>query len=330
MQVARRDGYRECMPDFACPKETVLPSDDPVVSVVIPSRDCMAWLPAAVSSVGDRTDIEIIVVDDGSSDGSDAWLAAAARDDHRIRALSGGGRGPSAARNLAIEAAQAPLVAFLDADDTWLPGKLDAQLEFHARYPRAGFSFTDYRHVGTCGEDLGSCFAYWPHFRSRHARQTSPFLLGNDALAQIYAENVIGTSTVVARTSVLRHVGGFGTTWPSAEDWALWLSMAGVAEVGCIPQVLTNYLVRRPGSISRRLRVRVLAMSAIAARFRECARQQDARSLRICEARILGARAALAASEGRHARAFLLQSAACAHNPTWRELREALSGLIRG
>ena len=78
----------------------------PDVTVVIPTRNALAWLPAAIASIGPDPRVEILVVDDGSTDGSAEWLAQQAAGDARLRVLVGGGDGPSVARNLAI--VQAP------------------------------------------------------------------------------------------------------------------------------------------------------------------------------------------------------------------------------
>jgi len=232
-------------------------SPSPQVSVIIPTRDALLWLPGAVASIGGGPEIEIIIVDDGSSDGTAAWLDRLALADLRVVHINGAGRGPSAARNLALAAVRAPLVAFLDADDRWRPGKLAAQLRLHAASPEVGFSFTDYMHVTESGEAKGPCFAWWPCFRSRHP-QPAAFLLG-DALAAIYAENVVGTSTVVARTALLRAAGGFDEGLQQAEDWDLWLRLAAMAPAACDPVVHVDYMMHRTGSVtappSRRLTV---------------------------------------------------------------------------
>ena len=75
-----------------------------------------------------RNDLEVIVVDDGSSDGTLDWLASRPATTFSLRILERGGVGPGPARNAGIEIAQGGLIAFLDADDQWWPGKLDRQL----------------------------------------------------------------------------------------------------------------------------------------------------------------------------------------------------------
>ncbi|WP_165982659.1 glycosyltransferase family 2 protein [Dankookia rubra] len=302
-------------------------SDRASVSVVIPMRDVAAFLRAALASIGPDPEVEILLVDDGSRDGTAALAAALARRDSRIRLLRGEGRGPSAARNLGVAAARAPLIAFLDADDCWRPGKLARQLALHRQHPRLGFSFTDYRHVTPAGEDRGSCFGYWPHFAARHAPtpRNPAFELGEDALAQIFAENVVGTSTVVARTDLLREVGGFRTEWGSAEDWDLWLRLAARAPVGCMPAVLVDYLMHRPGAVSRQAGKRARAIRAIAVEHRQAAARLNPALARAGEAGLL---VAAAEAAGRRRSALLLRLRALAIAPSRRVMREAIRGVL--
>src|SRR5437016_5735478 len=108
----------------------------PSVSVVLPTRDRLDLLPRALASVLDQSvvDLECIVVDDGSSDGTAAWLADHA--DTRLHVLhTAGGRGPAGARNDGISVARGRYVAFQDSDDEWLPGKLKKQLAALTREP---------------------------------------------------------------------------------------------------------------------------------------------------------------------------------------------------
>lgn len=105
----------------------------PAVSVIIPAHDAAVFLPAALRSVRRQTlaDIEIIVVDDGSTDGTWPLLLEAARDNARIRPLRHATpRGVSSARNAGIEAARGRFLAFLDADDLFRPRRLERLVAF--------------------------------------------------------------------------------------------------------------------------------------------------------------------------------------------------------
>jgi glycosyltransferase involved in cell wall biosynthesis len=102
----------------------------PTVSVIIPSRNCIEFLPIALATIAfqGRGDLEVILADDGSTDGTTDWARARRNDKFTLKVLETGGIGPSAARNAAVAVAEADLIAFLDADDAWLAGKLNACL----------------------------------------------------------------------------------------------------------------------------------------------------------------------------------------------------------
>ncbi len=301
---------------------------DPVLSVVIPARNVAGYLPASIGSIGPGR-YEILVVDDGSTDATPQVLAELAAADPRLRVLPGPAQGPSAARNLAIAAARAPLVAFLDADDAWRPGKVSAQLAVHRAIPALGFSFTDYRHVSPEGEDRGTCFEYWPGFAARHARSPRAFRLGQDALAQIFAENVVGTSTVMARTQALRDVQGFNAHLGNAEDWDLWLRLAAAAPVGCLKLVGTDYLMHRPGNISNDAPRRAAALREVAGCYRDMARAQNPAAVRRCDARLLAAEAEARIAAGQPWRATLKQCRALLRQPHARAAKHAAAMLLR-
>src|SRR5271165_5745371 len=135
----------------------------PACSVVILARNSLKHLPDALSSVAMQRcpDVETIVVDDGSTDGTDVWLAKMAKDWSDFRYLQTDGVGLASARNAGIELASAPAVAFLDAGDQWRANKLKAQLAFHMAHPGTAFSFTDYLQVSQEGEGRGTCFEHW-------------------------------------------------------------------------------------------------------------------------------------------------------------------------
>jgi len=101
------------------------------ISVIIPAYNVDGFIAAAYSSIAAQTRPvhEILVIDDGSTDNTSAWLRRMARKDHRIRVFTSDRLGPSGARNVGLRAAFHPIIAFLDADDAWPPYKIERQME---------------------------------------------------------------------------------------------------------------------------------------------------------------------------------------------------------
>lgn len=298
----------------------------PEVSVIVPTRNALTWLPTALESIGANPRAEIIVVDDGSTDETLSYLQRRAEGDARLRILNGPAAGPSRARNVALDAARAPLIAFLDADDRWYPGKLDAQLALHRESPELGFSFTDYRHVTVAGEDRGNAFGFWPRFSARLRGRIAPFLI-DAPVATIFAENVVGCSTVMVRTDLLRRVGGFSTQLTSAEDWDLWMTLAARAPVGVMPGVWCDYLMHRPGNVTGRMDVRVAAMRIIADKHRAVAMREDRSAAPALAARLAAAEAELREARGQRLLATQWRVRAFLHQPSPRAAREAIAAL---
>lgn len=299
------------------------------VSVVIPTRNNIADLPKALRSVQAQKfgDMEIIVADDGSSDGTDAFLTAFKREEPRLRIIETGGKGPANARNQAISIARGPLIAFLDADDLWFPGKLRRQVAYLEATPDVGFSFTDYLHVDPEGANYGTCFAYWqPAYANRPPQG---YDLIEDAEADLLGCNVCGTSTVVARRKTLEDANGFTNALPSAEDWDLWLRLAHEAPVACTSIVTTQYLMR-PGSESMRRLDRLVAMDMIIDRYRSHPDPLIKAAVRRAEARIIAGKADIARMEGRYWSAISGELMALVTAPTLRKAKAAASDVFHG
>jgi glycosyltransferase involved in cell wall biosynthesis len=293
--------------------------DMPKLSVVIPTRNALRWLPGAIASVGPRRDLEILVVDEGSTDGTGEYLRSIGAQDPRVRRVRASGPGAAAARNAGLDAARAPLTAFLDADDRWRFGKLKAQLELHRLNPDLALSFTDHRRFAEDGTELPGGFARCPGFAARHAMRHEAFVLERDAQAQIYAEPVVATSTVIARTGLLRAVGGFNQDLARAEDWDLFLHLAACGPVGCVPRLLTDRLVRAIAPDSAEAMTRRAARRQVAEAYEAAVAALDAEAPRLCRRSELELEADGAALAGRRARAALLRLTALAGTPA-REL----------
>ncbi len=179
-----------------------------MVSVVIPTFNRRTLVREAVASVCAQRDVacEIIVVDDGSSDGT----AAALREEFgiRIRVLDSANRGVAAARNLGVAASSGDLIAFLDSDDLWLSDKLAAQVAFFISHADAEICQTEEIWMRN-GVRVNPC---------AHQRKPS-----GDIFEPSLRVCLISSSAVVLRRSLFERVGGFDESLPACEDYDLWL-----------------------------------------------------------------------------------------------------------
>jgi len=212
------------------------------VSVIIPSYNCLAYLPKAVDSIFEqgRSDVEIIIVNDNSSDETAQYLESLSQREACVKVITTSGLGASGARNTAIEQAEGGYIAFLDADDYWYQGKLSAQLALHEANPSVAMSFTNYDHVNEQYQYIVDCFGYWNQFTD----VTTPSHYIQQPLAQVLAHNVVGTSTVMVKASVFETVGLFDVDMSYCEDWQLWLKICEHFEVSVLTKSYTGYLMR--------------------------------------------------------------------------------------
>jgi glycosyltransferase involved in cell wall biosynthesis len=205
--------------------------DTPAVSVVIPHYNKESYIALALNSVLNQTfqNFEVIVVDDGPTD-EGAAIVRAFRDP-RICLIQGENRGVSAARNLGIEAARAEMVAFLDADDEWLPLFIDTILRLRALFPDAGLYGTAYE-------------AHFPGtiIQRVYNKSDGERILSSYFGALVEFESVIFyPSTSAAPKEVLIRVGGFplGVKWN--EDGTLWGKIALQYPIAYSPEVCSIY-----------------------------------------------------------------------------------------
>jgi len=194
------------------------------------------------------TDFELIVVDDGSTDGTEPLVRAYG--DPRIRYVYQNNRGPAGARNRGIAEARGEFVAFLDSDDWWLEEKLKRAADFIREFPDIHVFHTEevwYRR----GRLLPQ--------KDRHRKPDG--LVYEKALPLC----CISISTAVVRKTVLEEVGGFDETLPACEDYDLWLRVTHRYPVKLIPEALTEKEGGRPDELSVRVwgldrfRIRALA-----------------------------------------------------------------------
>ncbi|WP_448811701.1 glycosyltransferase family 2 protein [Agromyces bauzanensis] len=186
------------------------------VSVVIPAYNPGPYLAEAVESAVSQIPppLEVIVVDDGSAE------PIAVPENPLVRVIRQDNAGPSAARNRGIREARGDLIAFLDADDVWYPGKLAAQVALMR--PEVGLCSCDFEAIEATGKRPG-----W----GGHGGDYRQLLRGNS----------IHTSGAIARRSLLLEVGCFDEALSHSEEWGTWLDIARRSELEHAPGVFVGY-----------------------------------------------------------------------------------------
>lgn len=237
----------------------VVDAPAPTVSVIIPAWNSGRTVAAAIESVFAQTQapLEIIVVDDGSTDDTARQLD---RFGDRIMRIAQPNAGPAHARNSGLARARGTLVAFLDADDLWLPRKLERQVRYFMAHPETGLLHTAAL-VSAAPEPavLESC---------DEVPLDTPADPPSAAFAPIFHGDVdVHTLTVMARRDVIDAVGRFDERRElHVEDWDLWLRIAARYPVGYLPIATA---VHRPGgtmssAVERTFRGQALVIEKVA------------------------------------------------------------------
>jgi glycosyltransferase involved in cell wall biosynthesis len=220
----------------------------PRFTVVIPCYNAKRWISATLKSVLAQTwrELEIIVVDDGSSDGSADLVRSQFPSVTLIQQVN---RGVAAARNKGIANATGDWIAFIDADDIWLPGKLETQwrllsTQSHARMaytawyvwhctaPEPTKGFVERLELENCGES---------------SRWSGP---SGWIYPELLEDCCVWTSTVIAHRSLFDEIGVFDEKLPIGEDYDLWLRASRVTPILRVPAPLALYRMH-PNSITK-------------------------------------------------------------------------------
>ena len=181
-----------------------------LISVVIPTYNRVTFLKDAIDSVLAQTFrvFELIVVDDGSTDGTSELLLSYG---HKIKVIKKGNKGPSASRNRGIKAAKGDWIAFLDSDDVWKPNKLEKQVQFIKDNPEIKICQTE---------------EIW----IRNGKRVNPRKKHEMHSGWIYEQClplcIVSPSSVMIHRDVFEKVGLFDETMLACEDYDLWLRIA--------------------------------------------------------------------------------------------------------
>jgi glycosyltransferase involved in cell wall biosynthesis len=201
----------------------------PLVSVVVPTYNRLEWLRDAVASVQAQTlaDWELLIVDDGSSDGTGEWAAALQNDRVRYQRIAHCGS-IARVRNVGIDLAAGEWIGFLDSDDRWTPGKLRRQFDRLQRSPAAQWCYGAFRTIDRAGMPVAT----------PHGAPWSPI---EDGLVDrlLRHEAAVTVQTLIAPTALLRQLR-FDETIPLVDDFDLAIRLAEAAPCCVVADVLAE------------------------------------------------------------------------------------------
>jgi teichuronic acid biosynthesis glycosyltransferase TuaG len=233
-----------------------MPYENADVSVIMPALNAAATIKLALESVAAQSlaPREVVVIDDGSNDGTykTALSCAALLGAIELHVYQQDNRGAGAARNRAIQTAAGRYIAFLDADDEWLPTKLERSLPYFSN-PDVVLVSHNNLHLEAGTETVNDS--------ARRYRQAKVPFVG------LYRKGFIGTCTVVARRDAVLGAGGFDPDLRSAQDFDLWLAMLAPPATRFVvfDEALSRYHVTK-GNITSHTGRRLLCGQVIAER----------------------------------------------------------------
>jgi glycosyltransferase involved in cell wall biosynthesis len=220
----------------------------PVVSVVIPTRNRLSLLAQTLHTVlAQAVELEVIVVDEGSSDATPGWLAR--QGDPRVRTIRHDEpHGLPAARNAGAAQARGRWVAFVDDDDLWLPDKLEAQL--------------------ATADEHGRVWAYGGALDVTSEPHLLRVVTPGDA-DDLPWRNVVpgGGSNVVVQREALEAAGLFDESLRKVEDWDLWIRLGQLSPPAVTPDPVVAYRIHA-GNMSRNVEEMVASIAVLDRRYR--------------------------------------------------------------
>jgi glycosyltransferase involved in cell wall biosynthesis len=209
----------------------------PLVSVVMPAYNAHLYIVEAIQSVlaQDYKNIELIVVDDGSSDDT---VELACSLGNRVHVFERNNSGPAAARNFGISVAQGEFIAFLDADDMWLPGKLSAQIRYMLDHPDIGVVYGEFRswYASENGVFIPPNASDQEFLKLSVDNENSGYIFN-----QLLLDNIVHIITAVTRKSILDSVSGFDESLRTGEDYDLWLRLSRFTRFAKFNSLLAYY-----------------------------------------------------------------------------------------
>jgi glycosyltransferase involved in cell wall biosynthesis len=214
----------------------------PLVSVIMPCFNHARYVEESIKSVLNQTerDLELILVDDGSTDGSPEVIEATSAGNGRVKPLyHPTNQGASHSRNDGLNHATGEYVAFCDADDLWLPEKLEKQLELFSRFPVVDIAYSDTKIINSAGEETGALFS---------DRFPVPGSGNGNLFYDLCVRNFINMQSALVRRKAIHPENYFDPNIRWVEDWLFWIKLARNTSFIYSPEPLGLYRVHEGSS----------------------------------------------------------------------------------
>ena len=209
-------------------------SKKPLVSIVIPAYNVESYIKNAIESALNQTykNIEIIVIDDGSTDSLKKALEPYLKS-KKIKYIYQENKGLAGARNTGIKNARGEYIALLDSDDEFLPEKIERQIAYLENHPECDICYCDLWH-------------FYEEEPGRLLKLNYKYYSGEDTFPKLLEKNFINPLTVVLRRSIIERYGYFDEKYRRSEDWELWLRLSYQGVQFCVlPEILAKHRLGR-------------------------------------------------------------------------------------
>lgn len=210
-----------------------------MVSVIIPTYNRAHTILRSVNSVLNQTykDLELLVIDDGSTDNTKELLEQI--NDSRLRYIYlGANSGASNARNAGVSYASGEWIAFQDSDDEWKPEKLEIQMNLASKHPEYSMIYSFYT-------------GHFSNTTMSVPAEPLPPIMEGDMYYTLLYRNVIGAPTTLIKKEAFLQSGGYDTTYKSLEDWEFVIRFSRNYLIGCIPECLMDAYLQDGGVSSQ-------------------------------------------------------------------------------
>jgi len=219
---------------------------NPSISVIIPTYNRGALIDKTVQTVLSQDlpaeEVELIIVDDGSTDNTWEVLQSLYSENPQIRLFTILNGGVANARNFGLKEARGEFVAYLDHDDLWLPDKLRLQRAKMLKNPNIGLVYCNWLAVNEQGEPMKHALQLTHHYWWRPKQGNAfPWILMPHIFE--FLRNPISSMTFpLMRTKMIREMGGFDVQTVPSDDWDLWIRLSKVTRFAYVPKVLAHYV----------------------------------------------------------------------------------------